>query len=124
MKSEEIFEKLRLLAPSIAFSVSRERDLDYSWCGDGDDPTENGFDAYLVTVKAQIVFNGELVEEKDYLGGCYFKEDEPLDDVNGYLPQMLENVATDLCEKLSSSPHAALSDLFEVIEFLKNCTLE
>lgn len=43
-------DKLKQLAPNVAFSVSRDIDTDEVWDGDGPDPRENGYDAYEIEV--------------------------------------------------------------------------
>lgn len=119
MKSEEIYARLRELAPSVSFSASRELDPSFEWDGDGPDPTDDGFDAYDVTVIAQTIVNGNLVEECSYLGGSYFKEDEPLDDIGGYLPQMLKEAAIELRDRRDPAmPHSQMLQLNAVVEFL------
>ena len=97
----EIAARLAVLAPSIAFSVSREIDENYRWDGGGEDPCENGFDAYNVTVTASTILDGQIVEESAHLGGSYFLPDEPTGEIHGYLLQMLEEAAQDLCDTLS-----------------------
>lgn len=82
--------------PAIAIIVSRRFDPYYRWDGDGPDPSEDGFDAYDVTVKAISIKGGRLIEGASTLGGSYFADDEPLDDVHGYLPQMVEEALEEL----------------------------
>ena len=97
----EIAARLAVLAPSIAFSVSREIDENYRWDGDGEDPRDAGFDAYDVTVTARVIVDGQIVEGENHLGGSYFLPDEPTGEIHGYLLQMLAEAAQDLCDTLS-----------------------
>ena len=86
--------------PDVAVILKRERDDYYQWDGDGPDPCEDGFDPYDVMVKVVTIRNGRLFEGKDTLGGCYFKPDEPFDEIHGYLPQMLEAALEELDQQL------------------------
>ena len=97
----EIAARLATFAPSISFSVSREIDENYRWDGDGEDPAENGFDAYTITVTARAIIDGQIVEGENSLGGSYFQDDEPTGEIHGYLLQMLAEAAKDLCDTLS-----------------------
>lgn len=99
----EIAARLAILAPCIAFSVSREIDENYRWDGDGPDPRENGFDAYDVTVTARTIVDGQIVEGENCLGGSYFQDDEPTGKIHGYLLQMLAEAVCDLRDSLSRS---------------------
>lgn len=89
-------EELKTIAPSIVFRVSRSIDRDARWDGTGPDPEEEGYVAYSVDVSAQCIVRGELIEGNAYLGCSYYKPDEPTGDAHGYLPQMLEEAATEL----------------------------
>ena len=97
-----LFLALSTLAPSIAFSVSRDLDSSYRWDGDGPDPILEGFDAYDVTVKASAIVGGKMVEGVDYLGGSYFKPDEETGDLHGYLAQMLVEALDGLEQEVKS----------------------
>jgi hypothetical protein len=92
----EIAARLAVLAPSIAFSVSREIDENYRWDGHSEDPTENGSDAYFVTVTAHAILDGRMAGGASIMGGFYFLPDEPTGELNGYLLQMLKDAAEDL----------------------------
>lgn len=118
MTADEIYAKLREIAPSIAFSASREHDHDEIWDGDGPDPAEDGYTPYVVEVNANVIINGEFIESAAYLGGSYYQYDEPLDDVHGYLPQMLEEAATELYDEINIGDLKV--QLSGVITFLKN----
>ena len=97
----EIAARLAVLAPSISFSVSREIDENYRWDGDGEDPTENGFDAYTITVTARAIVDGQIVEGDSSLGGSYFQDDEPTGEIHGYLLQMLAEAVCELRDSLA-----------------------
>ena len=97
----EIADRLAILAPCIAFSVSREIDPHYRWDGDGEDPCDAGFDAYDVTVTATAILDGRIAEGDNRLGGSYFLPDEPTGDIHGYLLQMLQEATQDLCDTLA-----------------------
>lgn len=88
--------ELRSVAPSIAITTSREEDLSFRWDGDGPDPRQRGFRPYDVTVSVQAIIGGELVSAEAYLGGSYYRPNEPLRDIHGYLPQMIEEAVTEL----------------------------
>lgn len=92
----DLLEQLKAVAPSVVFSVTRELDQNFQWDGDGPDPELEGFYAHDVTVTARAVAHGVLFEGHDYLGGSYFKHNEPCGDVHGYLPQMLSAAAEKL----------------------------
>ena len=119
----EIAARLATLAPSISFSVSREIDENYRWDGDGEDPAENGFDAYNVTVTARAIVDGQIVEGENSLGGSYFQDDEPTGEIHGYLLQMLEEATQDLCDSLSRAGGYGgqrLNQLADVRAYLSN----
>ncbi len=87
---------LAIARPDIAIVVTRTRDENFQWDGDGPDPAEDGFDAYDVDVKAFSIRNGQLLEGSASLGGSYFREDEPTAEIHGYLPQMVEEAVEEL----------------------------
>ena len=97
---QAIFAKLKKVAPNIAFSVERTSDPNFVWDGDGPDPAEEGYVAYDVDVYARAIVDGEVVEGQDSLGGVYDLPDELDPDVNGYLPQMLEEATVELMGRL------------------------
>lgn len=49
-----------------------------------------------VDVSATAIINGEEVVGHSYLGGHYIKPCEPLNDISGYLPQILEEAASNI----------------------------
>lgn len=82
--------------PDVAVTVSRELDSYYSWDGDGPDPRDEGFSPYTVTVTVTTIRNGRIYIGESALGGSYFKPDEPMEDVHGYLPDMIAEAIADL----------------------------
>lgn len=98
---EPFASRLRELAPSVSFTVSREIDLHDRWDGDGPDPRDDGFDAYDVDVTASAIVGGELIEGSASLGSSYFRPDEPTGELHGYLPQMLDEAAEELQQVLA-----------------------
>ena len=82
--------------PNVAITVHREIDPFFQWDGDGPDPADDGFDAYDVIVTATTIVAGEFVKGKAYCGGTYYRMDEPIGDVHGYLPQMMQEALEDL----------------------------
>lgn len=118
MTPNEIYARLRELAPSVVFSAERERDDSFCWDGDGPDPVENGFEAFDITVYAKAAVDGVLVEGRASLGGCYMLPDEELGNVGGYLPQMLEEAAKELYEQIPSLFGSVRTQLERVMDFL------
>lgn len=99
----DLLEQLKAVAPLVHFSVTREIDRNFEWDGDGPDPELEGFYAYDVTVTARTIARGVMFEGHDYLGGSYFKHDEPCGDIHGYLPQMLLEAVESLRGQLNST---------------------
>ncbi len=93
-------ELLRALRPDVVITVTREIDSRFSWDGDGPDPRDEGFSPYDVTVTASAIRNGVLYEGTDTLGGSYYQPDEPLNEVHGYLPQMVDEAMENLDDEL------------------------
>lgn len=121
MHCEAIYAELRKLAPSVCFSASREVDPYFTWDGDGEDPVNNGYTPYDVDVTASVIVGGVLVQETDSLGGCYFMDDEPIGDIHGYLPQMIQEAAVALLHKLPANIDPALvKQLQDVDAFLSS----
>lgn len=115
----KLFAELARIAPNCRFSASRTLDPCCSWDGDGADPREQGFSAYDVTVTAETIINGEIVEGSASLGPSWYQPGEPLDDIHGYLPQMLEEAATELQGKVEHCSPLYFT-LAHAITFLKN----
>ena len=82
----EIKKNLCLLAPSVAFTITKEVDLDYDW---GDGGPEAGSDVYDIIFTATAIIDGEFVKASTYLGGCHMKHDQEFGDCDGYLIQKL-----------------------------------
>lgn len=97
-----IKRKLAELAPEIEFTSTRERDPFCKW--DGNIPLAKGYHAYYVTVRARAIHKGEMCEAEAYIGGSYYRDTEPLGEVHGYLPQMLEEAVDELSRKVGSNP--------------------
>jgi hypothetical protein len=91
-----IFQKLRKLAPSIAFDVEHTHDPNFVWDGDGPDPSEENYLPYDVDVYARTIENGEILEGQRSMGGVY-EIPEKIDlGIGGYLPQMLKEAIDEL----------------------------
>lgn len=104
MHVESLYAELRLNAPSVVFSASREVDPYYTWDGDGQDPVAQGYEPCTVRVTASCIVDGYLLEADDVLCGCYFQPDEATDDVHGYLPQMIQEAAIRLAAQVKYTP--------------------
>jgi hypothetical protein len=63
-----MLDKLKQVAPNIAFVITKEYDQYYIWDGYGDDPINDGFEPYNVTVSTMAIINGELIKGESYLG--------------------------------------------------------
>lgn len=120
---EPLFSQLRSLAPSVAFSVYREIDGSFKWDGDGPNPVKDGFDPYTVAVCASAIVGGKKIVEEVFLGGCYFRPDEPTGDLNGYLLQQLQSAAEQLGEAITAEEenesHPAFAEVNSVSSFLQ-----
>lgn len=103
MTADEILAKLKELAPSVAFETSRSIDATFEWDGDGPDPADDGMFPYDVLVTASTVIDGELIEGRAGLGGCYMTKEEKIDDIGGYLPQKLEEALDELADQLAGN---------------------
>ncbi len=109
------------IAPSIAFSVSRQIDHSFRWDGDGPDPANDGFNPYDVTIRARAIVRGQVLEGNGYLGASYFKPDEPTGDVHGYLLQMLDEAARELQHEMRrwGQCNEAANQIERVLAYLK-----
>ena len=105
MKNEPqpCIEALRLARADVAITVSRTVDECFVWDGDGPDPIDEGFQAYDVDVVASTIRDGKLIEGRASLGGSYYQDDEPLGEIHGYLPQMVEEAIEELDLEVSRS---------------------
>lgn len=89
-------EKHRGPTSDIAITVSREVDRDYQWDGDGLDPRESGMEPYTVVVTAYHIENGMLQTGESILSGCYYMPEDTIGDVDGYLPQLIDDAVDNL----------------------------
>ncbi len=48
-----------------------------------------------------MIVQGEVIEGEASMGGSYYLESEPLGEVHGYLPQMVEEAIEELSTKLA-----------------------
>lgn len=94
-------EALKTARPDISITVHRRQDPSFEWDGNGPDPADDGFIAYDVWVTAMTIRNGVRIEGNAYLGGSYYRPDEPIGEINGYLPQMVDEAVADLDAKLA-----------------------
>jgi hypothetical protein len=115
MTANELYAKLRELAPSVAFSAHKERDDYYTWDGDGAEPDD--VDAHNIDVRAETVAGGVLVSGTASLGGCYMAWGEEIGDVGGYLPQMLRDAAEELKGEVSDAD--VIRELDAAVAFLR-----
>ena len=118
MEAEAIFARLKVLAPGIAFTMSRKQDPHpRRWNGGGNDPRRSGFVCCDVMVKAQMIVEGEKVKGMASLGDSYYKPDEPvINDMHGYLPQKLEEAIEELQTQIEDEE--ALKQIAAVLNFL------
>ncbi len=103
-----LIENLKKIAPSICIKVEWTEDENFSWDGDGPDPILDGYSPYDVDVRAMTIVNGDLIEGRESLGGCYRDSGNITDDdedVHGYLPQMIAVAAGELY-LLTKNPEA------------------
>ena len=100
-------EKTRHFQPDIAITVDWKYDPSFVWDGDGEDPKNDRNypqHPHNVTVTASIIRKGVLIQDSVYLGGCYAFYNGPYDEeVNGYLPQMIDDAIQFLDLKLKET---------------------
>ncbi len=101
-RGQDLIQKLKADRPDIAITLSRSMDDNFRWDGDGPDPNEEGYYAYDVDVTAIAIRNGVVLEGRASLGGSYFQPDEPIGEVHGYLPQMVEEAVEELDEAIAA----------------------
>ena len=92
-------QKLKIEFPEIYTFTLWEYDSSYSWDGDGHDPQDEGYLPHNVTVCAEKIVNGEKLIGLAYLGGCYKREDEENEDIDGYFEQLAQEAIANLSQK-------------------------
>lgn len=118
MTTEEIYARLRELAPNVLFSASKQPDPDIA--RDELDGTSNpDLDPYSVTISARCIIGGREYEGNGYLGGVWMEYDEPIDDLGGYLLQKLEEATVELKAWAVSKSPEIVAELDAVLTFLK-----
>lgn len=96
MHQSKVLIDLRLIAPHVAFSVTKTFDPHFRWDGDGPDPSDDDLFPHTIDFSASVIVCGELVTGAASLGGSYFREEEPVGDAHGYLAQELLDALDDL----------------------------
>ncbi len=120
MNAEQIYERLKQIAPNVCFTVTREVDEFAVWDGDpAKDPAKRGMICYDVDITAAAIFLGEAYEETASLGLCYYHEDEEIGDIGGFLPQKLNGAAKELFRTLPKEADSLLSQLADVKSMLQ-----
>jgi len=114
---EGIFRGLRKVAPDIAFSLYWDENPNPVPLTMSQEKFDRmigeGFREYSVDASAITVVNDQVIEAKSYLTGFFYKPGEKDPDLNGYLPELLFRVATDLWVR-SDLPQAE-----KAVEYLK-----
>jgi hypothetical protein len=100
MTHDEIYGRLREIAPSIVFTATTQPDEDGVWDGDGPDPADDGMIMVEVIISARVIHKGEFGSGESYLSGHYIYPGDSPDDISGYLPQKLEEATADLINNL------------------------
>lgn len=120
-KKIDLLSDLKVIAPGIAFSVSRKHDEHYVWDESGRDPRGRGFLPYVIVVKARSIIHGELLEGSASICGSYYKPEEPIGDIHGYLPQMLMEAAEILDSQICArfGVHPAREEALAAVQFLR-----
>lgn len=113
MKTHPLIDAIRTFIQHVHIAVTWEHDPYYSWDGDGPDPRDEGYYPNNVTVAAQAIVNGELVEGKSHLGGTYERPGERDSDIGGYFPQMLQEALEEL---LKITNHTSIQLAINVVK--------
>ena len=116
MKTPDYQLKLRELAPSVVFDVAWSHDEDARWpkdCGERGD-----YIPYNTEVTARAIVGGEEVEGRACMGGTWEIPGKMDPEIGGYLPQMLEEAASELITQ-KGIPLKIKIELRAVIGFLK-----
>src|ERR1700721_1573741 len=101
VEGQKKIDALKLSRPDVVITVSRERDDNFSWDGDGPDPVNDGYYPYDVDVTARTIRNGEMIEGTASLGGSYYQDEEPIGEIHGYLPQKVDEAIEELDKELA-----------------------
>ena len=94
-------QKLKAEFPEIYIYTVWQHDPFYEWDGEGPDPQDEGYLPHSVTVCAEKILNGEKLIGFAYLGGCYKREDEENEDIDGYFEDLAREAITNLSQKYS-----------------------
>lgn len=101
---EGIFRGLREVSPDIAFSMYWDENPNpialVMTQQEFEQMRKDGFREYSVDVSAITVIKDQVVEAKSYMSGFFYKPGELDPTLNGYLPEVLLRVATDLSVKV------------------------
>lgn len=103
MDKQPCIEALRRTYPDIAISVSRSVDYSCVWNGDSPDPVLEGYIPHDIEVTTTKIHRGCLIVGSAYLGSSYYQPGEPIGDIHGYLPQMVDEAMDDLTAKLAAA---------------------
>jgi len=103
MTARDIYQELRRLAPSVWFNATHTPDPYFSWDGDGPDPREEGYDPCTVVITAATIRIGGITQGESSLSGYYTKPGKSTDDLDGYLPQMLDEATVELQNRIPES---------------------
>jgi hypothetical protein len=117
----KIQEQLVKLAPSIEFSVAWSEDNDLGSLWDSEWGERGDKEPYTADVFARAIVQGKMLEGTASLGGCWETPGDFDEDINGYLPQMLEEATCDLLSAMADhgGDGAISMQVLEVLTFLK-----
>lgn len=112
-------EKLKEVAPGLAVITRKTHDQYFRWDGDGEDPEKNGYLPYDVDVEVAAIHKGEFMTGRASLGGSYYKPNEPVGEIHGYLPQMLEEACEDLMKQAEANHNGVWLAANEAHKYMK-----
>lgn len=92
---------LRVWCPEVNISVTREIDDFAVWDEKELGEKPDDCQPYVFTVTARTIRNGEMLTGESTLSESWCTPDEPIDDVHGYLPQMIDEALGELDKKVS-----------------------
>ncbi|MCP4643085.1 MAG: hypothetical protein GY851_21745 [bacterium] len=99
----ELITEMARARPLVHIVVEWEEDPNHVWDGDGSDPVEDGEIAHDVTVVAQTIMFGRMIEGVSGLGGSYSPRGGPhCPDIHGYFPQMLHEAVAALDAEIAA----------------------